>query len=73
MTPKEEAHQLLHTYRMLFWEEGEDYGEEILVSVLSKKCALIAVDELIKVEKRYNTDYISDVGYYQLVKRELGK
>jgi hypothetical protein len=46
MTPKEKAEQLLHEYRMLFMDEGEDYGEEILVSVLSKQCALIAVKEI---------------------------
>jgi hypothetical protein len=46
MTPKEKAEQLLHEYRMLFMDEGEDYGEEILGSVLSKQCALIAVKEI---------------------------
>ena len=48
MTPKEKAEQLLHEYRMLFMDEGEDYGQEILVTMLSVKCALIAVDEIIK-------------------------
>ena len=46
MTPQEKAEQLLHEYRMLFMDEGEDYGEEILVSMLSKQCALIAVKEI---------------------------
>jgi hypothetical protein len=46
MTPKEKAEQLVHTYRMLFMDIGEDYGEEILVSVLSKQCAIAAVKEI---------------------------
>ena len=46
MTPKEKAEQLVHTYRMLFMDVGEDYGEEILVSVLSKQCAIAAVKEI---------------------------
>ena len=49
MTPKDKAIDLVHRYRMLFMNEGEDYGEEILVSLLSQKCALIAVDEILSV------------------------
>ena len=49
MTPQDKASDLVHRYRMLFMNEGEDYGEEILVSLLSQKCALIAVDEILSV------------------------
>jgi hypothetical protein len=46
MTAKEKAEELVHTYRVLLMDDGEDYGEEILVSMLSKQCALIAVMEI---------------------------
>lgn len=65
MTPKEKAEDLLHNYRLLFMDEGEDYGEEILVSILSKKCALIAVDECL------NTCVESMIIYWIEVKQEI--
>ena len=48
MTPQKKAEGLVHQYRMLLMNEGEDYGEEILVSILAKQCALIAVDEIMQ-------------------------
>ena len=71
MTPKEEAIDLLHKYRMLFMDEGEDYGEEILVSMLSMKCALIAVDEILEIELLVESvdDYY--LRYWQEVKQEI--
>jgi hypothetical protein len=69
MTPQEKAEQFVHTYRMLFMDVGGDYGEEILVSVLSKQCALIAVDEILSL-------FISeceDTKYWLEVKLEIEK
>jgi hypothetical protein len=69
MTPKEQAEQLLHEYRMLFMDEGEDYGEEILVTMLSVKCSLIAVDKILSL-------FISeseDTRYWLEVKQEIEK
>ena len=71
MTPQEKAQQLLHEYRMLFMNEGEDYGEEILVSVLSKQCALIAIDEILH-SLEYNTWQNREIlKYYEEVKQEI--
>jgi hypothetical protein len=73
MTPQEKAQQLLHEYRMLFMNEGEDYGEEILVSVLSKQCALIAIDEILH-SLEYNTWQNREIlKYYEEVKQEIEK
>jgi len=69
MTPKEQAEQLLHEYRMLFMDEGEDYGQEILVTILSVKCSLIAVDKILSL-------FISeseDTRYWLEVKNVLEK
>ena len=69
MTPKEKAEQFVHTYRMLFMDVGGDYGEEILVSVLSKQCALIAVDEILSL---FISD-CEDTRYWTIVKQEIEK
>jgi hypothetical protein len=69
MKPKEQAEQLLHEYRMLFMDEGEDYGQEILVTMLSVKCSLIAVNKILSL-------FISeseDTRYWLKVKQEIKK
>jgi hypothetical protein len=78
MTSKEQAEQLLHEYRMLFMDEGEDYGQEILVTMLSVKCALKAVDKIIiemsDYYDRYDCTYtLSKIEYWQEVKQEIEK
>jgi hypothetical protein len=69
MTAKQEAEDLLHKYRMLFMNEGEDYGEEILVSMLSMKCALIAVDKLLEYSKAHG--FVGLTEHYEQVKKEI--
>ena len=71
MTPKEKAEQLLHEYRMLFMDEGEDYGEEILVSLLSTKCALIAVNEILEDRKEMDGMRVINDPYWIEVKQEI--
>jgi len=75
MTAQKKAEQLLHEYRYLFMNEGEDYGEEILVSLLSTKCALIAVDQIMTAltVMPYGMQYLSAVNYWQNVKQEIEK
>jgi hypothetical protein len=72
MTAKQEAEDLLHKYRMLFMDEGEDYGEEILVSMLCMKCALITVEKIlsrcIDEEEQYRA-----YKYWEEVKQEIEK
>ena len=69
MTPKEKTEQLLHEYRMLFMKEGEDYGQEILVFMLSRKCALIAVNEIL--ENFIDAKLYDKTHYWFDVKKEL--
>ena len=47
--PKEKAKELFNQYHNLIQEIGGDMGHEILVSILAKHCALIAVDEILYV------------------------
>lgn len=48
-TPQQKAKELLNYYYILIQETGGELGQEILVSILAKKCALIAVDEIIDI------------------------
>jgi hypothetical protein len=73
MTPKEQVEQLLHEYRMLFMDEGEDYGQEILVTMLSLKCALIAVNLILKDREEMDGMRVINDPYWLEVKNELEK
>ena len=65
MTPKEKAETLIHKYRMLLMNDGEDFGEEILVTKLSIESALITVDEILI--------YTNYSHYWEEDKQELEK
>jgi hypothetical protein len=79
MDAKKKAQELVHRYRVLLMDDGEDYGEEILVSMLSKQSALVAVDETLNVLNNiyYNNGYYHDakglVSYCEQVKKEIEK
>ena len=71
MSPKEKAQELIHKYRMLLMDIGDDYGQEVLLSILSKECALIMVNELLT-----NSTFLLSYGelyYWQQVKQEIEK
>jgi hypothetical protein len=72
MTPKDKAISLVDSYRMILMNEDTECGEEILCTVIAKQCALIAVDELIK-EERKTDDYYEIGSYWQEVKQEIEK
>jgi hypothetical protein len=46
-SPKEKAKELFGYYHKLIQDIGGELGQEILVSILAKNCALIAVDEIL--------------------------
>jgi hypothetical protein len=73
MTSKEQAEQLLHEYRMLFMDEGEDYGQEILVTMLSVKSTLIAVNLILKDREVMDGMRVINDPYWLEVKNELEK
>ena len=49
MSAKEKAINLVDSYRIILMNEDTECGNEILCSVIAKKCALIAVDEMIDI------------------------
>ena len=69
MRPKEKAAELFNHYHNLIQEIGGELGQEILVSILAKQCALIAVDEILNInsfEEHFTIHF-----YYLAVKEEI--
>lgn len=73
MTPKEKANELFTHYHNLIQSIGNELGQEILVTILAKQSALIAVDELIKIHYLLtNTNDTSpSINYWKEVKQEI--
>lgn len=71
MKATEQAEQLLHEYRMLLTDEGEDYGQEILVTSLSVKCSLIAVNLILKDKEEMHGMRVINDPYWLAVKQEI--
>jgi hypothetical protein len=68
-SPKEKAKELFNQYYSLIQEIGGDLGHEILVSILAKNCALIAVDEILRI-RSVNKDAILS-NYWEEVEQEI--
>jgi hypothetical protein len=64
MEPKEKAEQLVN--KMFNWIEGGS----VIEYESARECALIAVDEILKVASFYN-DSQAEVTYWQEVKKEI--
>jgi hypothetical protein len=72
MSAKDKAKELVDTYRIMLMNSDTECGEEILCTVIAKKAALIAVDELIKQEISLlglGENYIPT--WYNWVKQEI--
>lgn len=68
MTPAEKAKELVDKYKEHIIET-DDY----FINSGAKKCALIAVDELIKQEEKYNNGSFYPSNYWKEVKQEIEK
>jgi len=66
MEAKEKAEQLVN--KMFNWIAGGS----VIEYEMAKECALIAVDEILKVASFYN-DSQAEVTYWQEVKKEIEK
>jgi hypothetical protein len=77
MTPKEKAEEIFTHYHNLIQEIGGELGQEIIVSILAKQCALFGVDEILKalqvppIENKRSKLYNSQIEYWQEVKQEI--
>ena len=78
MTPKEKAKELFDKYYIMFFNTDSELGSEILVSILSKDCSLIAVNEILNNMMFYEEkfDAVSPIHhryYWEKVKSEIEK
>jgi hypothetical protein len=64
MTPKEKAKELITYYHNLIQDIGGELGQEILVSILAKQCALFAAREVLKQKWNIEIPGSSDEYYY---------
>jgi hypothetical protein len=68
-SPEEKAKELFDHYHNLIQEIGGELGQEILVSILAKHCALIAVDEILRIRSVNKDDILSN--YWEEVEQEI--
>ena len=71
MTPKEKAEELIDKFR----NEITSFLGDNMKKINAKKCALVAVDELIKIHYLLTTthDTSPSINYWKEVKQELEK
>ena len=72
MTPKEKAHELFTSHYMILFDSDSDKGEEILISLLAIKLALVTVAQIIEAGP-YSPMQGGMKEYWQKVKMELKK
>lgn len=72
MTPKEKADELFnkYCYAIRYNEKDSEYWTNI---IYAKNCALIAVEELIIQENKYNNGSFYPLKYWKEVKQEIEK
>jgi len=63
-TPKEKAKELFNHYYILIQDIGGELGQDILVSILAKHCALFAVREVLKEKWNIEVEGSYDEYYY---------
>jgi hypothetical protein len=64
LTPKEKAKELFNHYYILIQDIGGELGQEILVSILAKHCALFAAREVLKEKWNIEVEGSQDEYYY---------
>jgi hypothetical protein len=69
MTPEEKAKELLNHYHNLIQDIGGELGQEILVSILAKQCALFAAREVL--QDKWNTEDYDQYHYWEEVEHEI--
>lgn len=77
MNAKNKAEQIFNRFYTLFIETNSEISEEITISILSKECSIITVNEVIADASKKNShidrNQLSDYDYWWEVKKELQK
>jgi len=69
MTPKGKADELFNHYHNLIQSIGGELGQEFLVFILAKQCALFAARELL--QDKWNTEDYDQYHYWEEVEHEI--
>ena len=71
-TPKEKAKELFNHYHNLIQSIGGELGQEILVSILAKQCALFLAREMLKDKFKLNSiEGYDEYYYWEEVEQEI--
>ena len=73
MTPKEKAINLVDSYRNILMNEDTECGNEILCTLIAKKCALIAIEFAIEFAGGDMNEQFDKILYLVEVKHEIEK
>jgi hypothetical protein len=73
MNPENKAKSIYNDYYLMILAHGEGLSQEITISILAKKSALIAVNEIIKAKKLDLGIMSLDYKYWVKVKQEIEK
>lgn len=57
MTSKEKAEELFKSFYMILFDSDSDKGEEILVSLLAQKCAMLSLDQMENILIEYGREH----------------
>jgi hypothetical protein len=68
-TPEEKAKELFNHYHNLIESIGGELGQEILVSILAKQCALFAAREVL--QDKWNTEDYDQYHFWEEVEHEI--
>jgi hypothetical protein len=68
-TPKEKAKELFNHYYILIQDIGGELGQEILLSILAKHCALFAAR--VMLQDKWNKDDYDQYSYWEEVEHEI--
>jgi hypothetical protein len=68
-TPKDKAKELFNHYYILIQDIGGELGQEILVSILAKQCALFAAR--VMLQDKWNKDDYDQYSYWEEVEHEI--
>ena len=73
MTPKDKAINLFNKHYLLILEIDNDLSQEIIISILAIKNALLTVDEIIAIKLLWHQKDTKDLDYWNEVKQEIQK
>lgn len=73
---KAEAKQLFEEFYQILFEQGGELADEILISILSIKTAVLAVERIIRNNKSHDIQLnmekgVTDCEFWEIVKQEL--